>query len=282
VIGGEGADVITHKVALRRRFAGAGVPQPQFAAVRTLQESRVALETTGLPAVLKPANAGRGRGLFLLRYADELESHLHAALAESPTQEAILERYVEGLHVLVPAAVHEGEVEILAACDLQREPAAPFVVAAEVCPTALFADTLDEVERVASHALHTLELAAGQAQVRIVASDEAVYALGVAARPADPLTAALVGASTPAAARFLTAEPGPLPVGTVRRVGALDKALAFPGVVDAEVRISVGDAIDPVRLDRDRRGHVVATGATTLEALERAEAASRLVDVEVW
>jgi len=37
-----------------------------------------------------------------------------------------------------------------------------------------------------------------------------------------------------------------------------------------------------VRLDGDRRGYVIATGETNLEALERAEAAARLVDVEVW
>jgi hypothetical protein len=36
-----------------------------------------------------------------------------------------------------------------------------------------------------------------------------------------------------------------------------------------------------VRLDGDRRGYVIATAATNLEALERAEAAARLVDVEV-
>jgi hypothetical protein len=37
-----------------------------------------------------------------------------------------------------------------------------------------------------------------------------------------------------------------------------------------------------VRLDGDRRGYVIATGETNLDALERAEAAARLVDVEVW
>ena len=34
--------------------------------------------------------------------------------------------------------------------------------------------------------------------------------------------------------------------------------------------------------DGDRRGYVIATGETNVQALERAEAAARLVDVEVW
>ena len=39
--------------------------------------------------------------------------------------------------------------------------------------------------------------------------------------------------------------------------------------------------IRPVRLDGDRRGYVIAIGDTNLEALDRAEAAARLLDVEV-
>jgi S-sulfo-L-cysteine synthase (3-phospho-L-serine-dependent) len=85
----------------------------------------------------------------------------------------------------------------------------------------------------------------------------------------------------PLAIRFLTAEPGPLPTGRVRRVGSLEKVLAFPGVVQAETYLQVGETIRPVRLDGDRRGYVIAVADTNLEALERAEAAARLVDVEV-
>src|SRR5262249_25674780 len=92
-IGTATAHVMTHKVAMRRRLAEAGVPQPQFAAVRTLQEARTAAHTIPFPAVLKPADSGGQRGVFYLETPDELERHLHAALAESPTDEAIVETY---------------------------------------------------------------------------------------------------------------------------------------------------------------------------------------------
>ena len=85
----------------------------------------------------------------------------------------------------------------------------------------------------------------------------------------------------PLAIRFLTAQPGPLPTGVVKRIGPLDKVLAFPGVVQADVYLQVGETIRPVRLDGDRRGYVIATADTNLEALDRAEAAARLLDVEV-
>jgi hypothetical protein len=53
-IGVETAHLMTHKVAIRRRFADRGVSQPAFAALRWMRERHAALEATGLPAVLKP------------------------------------------------------------------------------------------------------------------------------------------------------------------------------------------------------------------------------------
>jgi hypothetical protein len=57
--------------------------------------------------------------------------------------------------------------------------------------------------------------------------------------------------------------------------------LAVPGVVQAETFIVPGETIRPVRLDGDRRGYVIAVGKTNLEALERAEAAASLLEVEI-
>jgi hypothetical protein len=67
----------------------------------------------------------------------------------------------------------------------------------------------------------------------------------------------------------------------VRSWSGLDRVLAFPGVVQADVFLAEGEEIRPVRLDGDRRGYVIAVADTNVEALERAEAAARLLDVEV-
>ena len=95
-IGTDVAHRMTHKIAMRRTLAEEGIPQPAFAAVRSLAEGRAALETVGLPAVLKPVDSGGQRGLFRIETPGDLESHLHSALAESPGREAILEGFVEG------------------------------------------------------------------------------------------------------------------------------------------------------------------------------------------
>ncbi len=54
----------------------------------------------------------------------------------------------------------------------------------------------------------------------------------------------------PLAIRFLTAEPGPLPTGTVTRIGELEPVLACEGVVQADTYLQVGETIRPVRARR--------------------------------
>src|SRR5215510_16594110 len=57
-IGTETAHLMTHKIAMRTRLAEAGVPQPRYAAVRSVHDAHAALDTVGLPAVVKPADSG--------------------------------------------------------------------------------------------------------------------------------------------------------------------------------------------------------------------------------
>jgi biotin carboxylase len=310
-IGTETAHLMTHKIAMRRRLAEAGVPQPRFAAVRTLHEGRSAVETVGVPAVLKPADSGGQRGVFLLRSADDLEAHLHAALAESPSEEAIVESYHEGLELNGLAVARGGEVILLTLSDRLRPPGIGFGVGwIHVYPATIYGDTLAEAERVAVHAVHALGLRDGVAFPQLLAGDDGlVRVVEVAARipggqmadlaqhaiGVDLVEIALRQAlglevpdelvtprfRRPVAIRFLTAQPGPLPTGTVRAWSGLERVLAFPGVVQADVFLSEGETIRPVRLDGDRRGYVIAVGETNVEALNRAEAAASLLDVEV-
>jgi hypothetical protein len=96
-----------------------------------------------------------------------------------------------------------------------------------------------------------------------------------------PDETALPRFSQPLAIRFLTSEPGPLPAGRVVRIGSLEPVLSADGVVQADTYLQVGETIRPVRLDGDRRGYVIATADTNVQALARAEAAARLLEVVV-
>ena len=310
-IGPDTAHRMTHKVAMRRTLADAGLPQPRFAAARTMHEAHSAAEVVGFPAVLKPADSGGQRGIFQLESIDDLERHLHAALAESPTHETILESFEEGLELNGLVIARSGRAELLTLSDRLRPPGVGFGVGwIHVYPSTLFGDTLAEAEHVAVQSVRALGLRDGIAFPQLIAAetgrvtvvevaaripggqmaDLAAHAVGVdlveiALRQAlgEQVSDQVVHArrQQPLAIRFLTAAPGPLPTGTVRRVTGLERVLAFPGVVQADVFLQEGEEVRPVRLDGDRRGYVIAVGETNLEALERAEAACKLLDVDV-
>jgi biotin carboxylase len=305
------AHLMTHKVAMRRRLAEHGVPQPRFAAVRTLAETRRAADDVGFPAVLKPADSGGQRGVFRVGSLDDVDRHLHEALAASPTEEAILEEFVDGTEMNGIVIARDGEAIPLTLSDRMRPPGIGFGVGwIHVYPPTIPPEQLSASEQIAARTVHALGLRTGIAFPQLIAApDGRVVVVECAARiPGGPMADLVrwaVGVdlvevqlrmalgdelpdelvkprfAQPLAVRFFTASPGPLPTGVVRRIGPLDKVLAFPGVVQADVYLQVGETIRPVRLDGDRRGYVIATGDTNLVALERAEAAATLLDVEV-
>ncbi len=310
-IGTEVAHRMTHKLAMRRTFAEEGIPQPAFAAVRNLAEGRAAIETVGLPAVLKPVDSGGQRGVFRIDAAGDLESNLHIALAESPLQEAILEGFVEGTEMNGIAIARDGDVHLVTLSDRLRPPGIGFGVGwIHLYPASIHSDQLALAEQTAEHAVAALGLRDGIAFPQLIATPTGGVALvEVAARipggqMADlvrhavgvdlvevalrfalgeqvPDEVALPRFSQPLAIRFLTAAPGTLPTGRVTRIGSLDPVLAARGVVQAESYLTEGEVIRPVRLDGDRRGYVIATAGTSVEALELAERAASLLEVEV-
>ena len=310
-IGTTTAHLMTHKVAMRRRLAEAGVPQPRFAAVRNLSETRRAADAVGFPAVLKPADSGGQRGVFRVESLDDVDVHLHEALAASPAGDAILEEFVDGIELNGIVVARNGETIPLTLSDRLRPPGVGFGVGwIHVYPPTIPPEQLVEAERIAEHTVHALGLGTGIAFPQLIAAtDGRVVVVECAARIPGGQMADLVRVavgvdlvevqlamalgdelpdevvkprfSQALAIRFLTAEPGPLPTGRVTRIGSLDKMRAFPGVVQADVYLQLGEVIRPVRLDGDRRGYVIATADTNLVALERAEAAATLLDVDV-
>ncbi len=310
-IGVETAHLMTHKIAMRTRLADAGVPQPRYAAVRSIAETRRAADEVGFPSVLKPADSGGQRAVFRVESLDEIHAHLHEVLVASPTGDAILEEFADGIEMNGIVIARDGASIPLTLSDRLRPPGVGFGVGwIHVYPATAYGEQLDESERVAVHTVHALGLKTGIAFPQLIATrDGRVVVVECAARIPGGQMADLVRFATgvdlvevqirmalgdelpddlvlpkfkqPLAIRFFTAEPGPLPTGRVKRIGPLDKVLAFPGVVQADVYLQVGETIRPVRVDGDRRGYVIATADTNIEALERAEAAATLLDVEV-
>jgi biotin carboxylase len=309
-IGVETARLMTNKLAMRSRLAEAGIPQPRFATVRTPDEARQAAAEVGLPAVLKPADSAGQVGLARIESPEDAAASVAAAVEASPSGEAVLEEFVEGTELNGIVVVQEGEVLATILCDRLRPPGRGFGVSwLHVYPPTPTGAQLAEAERVGADAVRALGLRTGIGFPQILArpdggvalvecaariggmmAEHLLHAFGidlleVALRLAlrEPVTQEQVQPrfERPVAIRFLTAEPGTLTPGRVTRVGPRDDGLAAPGVLAAEIYSEVGETIRPVQIISDRRGYVIATGNTRGEAVERADAASLLVQIDV-
>ena len=102
--------------------------------------------------MLKPADSGGQRGVFRVESLDDIEAHLHEALAESRRRgEAILEEFVEGTEMNGIVIARGGEAIPLTLSDRLRPPGVGFGVGwIHVYPATLYGDQLEESERVAT------------------------------------------------------------------------------------------------------------------------------------
>jgi len=310
-IGTGTAHLLTHKRAMRETLGAAHLPQPRYASLRSSADVDAALETVGFPAVLKPVDSGGQRAVFRIESRDELERDLDEAIAESPTHEALLEEFVEGVELNGIVIARVGEPALVTLSDRLRPPGIGFGVGwIHVYPPSLPPDQLRLAGQVAVESVRALGLRDAIAFPQLIASpDGRVSVVEVAARipggqmadlvrhavGVDLVEVALLQAlgefvpddvalprfAQPLAIRFFTAQPGPLPTGRVTRIGELDAVLASEGVVQAETYLQLGETIRPVRRDGDRRGYVIAIADTPEEALRRAEHAATRLHVEV-
>jgi biotin carboxylase len=310
-IGSRTAHILTHKRAMRDRLGASDLPQPPYASLYSSADVDAALAAVAFPAVLKPVDSGGQRAVFRIESREELERDLPEAIAESPTDEALIEGFVDGVEMNGIVIARDGEPALITLSDRLRPPGIGFGVGwIHVYPPSIPAEQLHLAEEVAVESVRALGLRDAIAFPQLIASpDGRVAVVEVAARipggqMADlvrhavgvdlvevalrqalgeevPDQVALPRFTQPLAIRFFTAQPGPLPTGRVTRIGSLDAVLASEGVVQADTYLQVGETIRPVRRDGDRRGYVIAVGDSPEEALGRAEEAATRLQVEV-
>jgi biotin carboxylase len=295
---------------MRGRLAYAGIAQPRSRVITSTADIELAFTGFTPPVVLKPADSGGQRGLFLVETVDDVDRHLTETLAHSRSGQAILEEHLVGIELNCLLVVRGGEATVLTLSDRLRPSGLGFGVGwIHVFPSVLPASTLAEAEALAVSAVSALGLRNGIAFPQLIATADGVRVIEVAARIAAGQMADLVSYGTginlfeiafaqalgddvpdglvtrrftrPLAIRFLTASPGVLPVGTIASISGLDRVRSAPGVLAADLYIGPGATVRPVQVDADRSGYVIATADDALEALELADRASELLVVQV-
>lgn len=281
------------KVAARERLRGFGVPD--FAGCRTPAEAAAAARAFG-PVVVKPGSGSGSCGVRACADPADAEDWARRLFADG-VPEVLVEREITGPEFSVE--VLAGQVVGVTAKHLGPWPY--FVEHGHDFPAPVPRSTTDALGAAALAALRACGLGEGTAHVEFRWAEDRPWLIEINPRLAGGLIPRLVRhalgrdlvaevvasaaglgvtptTSTPAHAsiRFLVPSAG-----VVTEVSGVDEARRVPGVLDVVCTAAPGQELVLDNSFTDRRGHVVAVGATAAEAISRVEAAHARIRIAV-
>jgi biotin carboxylase len=287
----------SNKHLMKQALRATGLPTADWSTVPTVAQVPDALDTLGvLPVVVKPVFGGGGQNTFVLRSREEA-----VALATSPEAAGLRE---SGFPVIVErfvriedeyhcdGVVYDGKVEF---AGVSRYLVPPLQERADAVAGSISVDPdapeYGEIQELHRRTIEALGLDAGVTHLEVLATDEGFLIGEIACRPGGDgvtdlvrlqhgvdLWQAFTDAATGRAPRIeQVTDPHtvilvdlPFRAGRVVAVSDQEELAVLPGVVQAEVFVSVGDVIEKV-VPGAAASRVYIAAENTADALHRAE-----------
>ena len=292
------AELACDKLAMKRRFAEAGVPIPWFSEVETPQAlQRIAIER-GRDLVIKPADSRGSRGVQRISHVKDLTKAFLFARSHSPSERVMVEQYLGGPQISTESVVVDGRCYTPGFSDRNYEYLeryAPFFIEnGGDLPSHLAPELQAKVKDVVGRAAAALGITNGTVKGDIVVHNGDVYVIELAARLSGgffctreiPLNTGVdfVGNAIKVALGD-PVDPADLepkyqrPViqryafpqaGRVVSITGTEEARKLEGVAEVVVTAKPGDVIPPAGDKRPSAAMVLATGPTREAALEAA------------
>jgi S-sulfo-L-cysteine synthase (3-phospho-L-serine-dependent) len=308
----EAAAAATNKLSCRQLLSAHGIAVPSFANAVLPAELEMAIQSVGLPCVVKPMTDSASVGVRLCRSADEVRLHHESLVGERRNARGqqrplgvLVEQYILGYEVSVETVYQPdaGRHFVLGVTDKQIGASPAFVETGEQFPSLLPDDIVRRAGSLACDALAAIghDFGAAHTEIRIGAEGPAIIeinarvggddiselvrlATGVdilrvvvelaCGREVDPRPR-----SEPTGAAFRALLP-PRP-GIVRHIEGLDLASRFPGVLEARIHVPCGARVGHPVSNHEIIGHVLTAAPTAAEAGRMADAAAAQIVIDV-
>jgi biotin carboxylase len=295
-----------NKVRTRQALDRAGIPNPPWAEVRTLDEAKTAAARIGYPLMVKAVDNSASRGTSRVDDARGLGTAVDAAQAASTTRTALLEGcyigeeqsvetlwdadarghrlnivdrpfdrsdgYAVELGHINPTSLGPAEQDALFALTERAAIATGVRFGAFKADTIWTADGPRIIEVTARlsggfDCQYTTPLSSGRNFIRAAMC----LSIGRAIDPAD-----LQHVWRRHAAAWVAFPPP----GRIVSIAGIDEVRTLPGVAEVILRVGEGDVIQPYRDCGVRPAFVIAVGDTREQAIERAQAGAQALQIE--
>ncbi len=304
----ESAELACDKLAMKRRFAQAGVPVPWFAEVSTPQAlQRIAIER-GRDLVIKPVDSRGSRGVQRVAQVADLDKAFAFARSHSPSERVMVEQFLDGPQVSTESVIVEGRCFTPGFSDRNYEYleryAPYFIENGGDLPSHLPDEIQAKVKDVVARAAAALGIANGTVKGDIVIHKGEAYVIELAARLSGgffctreiPLNTGVdfIGAAikialgeavtpeelepkhfTPVIQRYAFPQAG-----RVVAVRGEEDARRISGVADVIVTAKPGDIIPAAGDKRPSAAMVLTVGASRAEALAAANDALACLKID--
>lgn len=286
----------TNKHLMREAFERYGAPSPKSILTKNGEDAwNIFCQEFDTNAILKPSRNSGSRGIAKVEKGMPKETFdilYRRALEESRDHQVLIEQFIEGPEFSVEVIVWEGNPYVLAVTDKKTTEAPYFVELGHNQPSVYPTEIQHRLKDGAIAGCKALGLNNCAAHCELKIQNGEAYLMEIGARMggdfiSTELTHLSSGIDMVAAAinvalgiapnlqptepkhgaciRYFCPKPGKLI--SIEGTGMLNQAFVY----DAEIYCQPGDCIPEVRSSLDRSGHVIVTGNTAAEAIERAE-----------
>lgn len=305
----EAARLSSDKLAMKQRFAAAGIPIPWFCRIESGDHLLKMSRERGFPLVIKPVDSRGARGVLKLNPEIDLNWSYRHAREHSPSGKVILEEYLDGPQISTESVLIEGRGFTPGFTDRNYEYLDHFapnlIENGGQQPSSLSDEEQRDVKRYAENAGVAMGIQTGIAKGDMVLTKEGPKVIEIAARlsggwfSSDQIPLAtgvdLIGAAIKLALGENVAPEELKPrfqkgvairyffpdKGRIVAIRGVEKALEIAGVHKIDFFMNKGDVVEPVTNHTKRVGYVITVGESREEAVETAEKAVNTITFEV-
>jgi biotin carboxylase len=164
----EVANRCSNKIQTRMLFREKGIPQPDFAVVKSEAEARAAMESIGLPCVIKSPDSSGSRGVTKINRASELPHALGEAFTYARSKDILVEEFIEGIEAGASGfSVGDECVKVLVHNDTVSDP--PYMIpTGHSFPVMMNAGEEERVKTAAKKAVEALGIKDGPSNIDLI------------------------------------------------------------------------------------------------------------------